>query len=497
MATIVVGTAELAVQKQFGEHLSRIYKEEAIRRGYDFTYSIRTYGCQLNESDSEKMSGILCSLAFVPDHSDNPDIVIYNTCSIRENARDRLFGNLGLVKEMKKRNPSLIVAVCGCMMKQRENIDKIQKSYPFVDLIFGPQDIHRLPELIHRLRFEEKKVCDVSDTDYMADDMDLPINRSRTFRALVPIMFGCNNFCTYCVVPYTRGRERSRPFDLIMKEISDLALGGYKEILLLGQNVNSYGRDLKDAPDFADLLEAVANTKNLSRVRYMTSHPKDLSDHLIDIVAKYPVIEKHLHLPLQSGSDRILEAMNRHYTKEQYLHTARLFRERIPHGTITTDIIVGFPGENEEDFQETLNVMQEVRFDSAFTFQYSVRPGTPAADMDDQISKEVVTERFSRLLDLQNSHSYESNLLAVGETEEILIEGSSATASHILTGRTNNNRLVNFTLPDRSILPDGSLLENGMHVDGDKLEGSLAYVKITGARPYSLEGQLENFIYDQ
>jgi len=496
LATIVIRPEDLAVQKEFGDKLSLSYREEASRRGYDFTYSIRTYGCQLNESDSEKLSGILQSLSFVQGRTDDPDIVIYNTCSIRENAKDRLFGNLGLVKIMKKKNPSLVVAVCGCMMKQNDNIEKIKKSYPFVDLIFGPQDIHRLPELLYRLRFEQKKVYDVSESDYLADDMDLPIDRSRRFRALVPIMYGCNNFCTYCIVPYTRGRERSRPFEQIMKEITALASDGYKEILLLGQNVNSYGKDQAGIPDFSDLLEAAAQIPKISRIRFMTSHPKDLSDHLIDIMTRYPSIEKHLHLPLQSGSNRVLQAMNRHYTREQYIRTAQLFRKRVPDGTISTDIIVGFPGETEEDFSDTLSLMREIQFDAAFTFQYSVRPGTPASTMDDQISKEVVTERFSRLLELQNSHCYESNLRVVGNTEVILIEGSSETAPHILSGRTQSNRLVNFTLPDHMDLPDGTHLGEGVNVRGESLEGSLAHVKITGARPYSLEGRLESFIYD-
>jgi tRNA-2-methylthio-N6-dimethylallyladenosine synthase len=366
-----------------------------------------------------------------------------------------------------------------------------------VDLIFGPQDIHRLPELLHRLCFGQKKVYDVSETDYIADDLDLPIDRSRTFRALVPIMYGCNNFCTYCIVPYTRGRERSRPYDLIIHELETLADEGFKEILLLGQNVNSYGKDHEGTPDFADLLEASAHIGKLSRVRFMTSHPKDLSDRLIQIMADYPTIEKHLHLPLQSGSDRILTAMNRHYTREQYLRTAHMFRDMVPDGTISTDIIVGFPGEEEADFLDTLSLMNEIRFDAAFTFQYSVRPGTPASTMEDQISKEVVTERFSRLLELQNRHCYESNVRVIGNREEILIEGASETSRHILTGRTKSNRLVHFTIPDYFVFPDGKQSGKSLDVDGDKYEGRLAYVTITGARPYSLEGRLETLQHDR
>lgn len=492
LATVVIQPEDLAVQKKFADDLTRIFGDEAKQRGYEFTYSIRTYGCQLNESDSEKLSGILKSISFVPGRTDDNDLVIYNTCSIRENAQGRLFGNLGQVKAMKRKNPGMIVAVCGCMMKQEENVEKIKKSYPFVDLIFGPQDIHRLPELLFRLR-TEKKVYDVSQVDYLADDLDLPIDRTRSFRALVPIMYGCNNFCTYCIVPYTRGRERSRPFEQIKKEISSLAVEGYKEILLLGQNVNSYGRDQTDIPDFADLLEYAAKVAGIDRVRFMTSHPKDLSDRVIDIIAKYPTIEKHIHLPLQSGSDRILTAMNRHYTREQYLRTARLFRKKVPEGTLSTDIIVGFPGETESDFQDTLSIMLEIHFDAAYTFQYSVRPGTPAAAMDGQIPQDIVTERFSRLLELQNAHSYESNISAIGRLEEVLIEGASENAAHILSGRTKSNRLVNFVLPDNIDLPDKTHLDNGNSFDGDKLEGCLALVRITGARPYSIEGRWESW----
>lgn len=496
MSKFVIQAEDLAAQKKFAEALYQNYHNEAQSRGYEFTFSIRTYGCQLNESDSEKLSGILKTMSFVQGNTDDPDLVIFNTCSVRENAQDRLFGNLGLVKAMKRKNPKLIVGVCGCMMKQEENVEKITKSYPFVDLIFGPQDIHRLPELLYRLHFTSKRVYDVSKNDYLADDLDLPIDRSRRFRALVPIMYGCNNFCTYCIVPYTRGRERSRPFEQIIKELNNLAAEGYKEILLLGQNVNSYGKDNAGMPDFADLLEAAAKIDGISRIRFMTSHPKDLSDRVIDIMAENPNIEKHLHLPMQSGSDNILKAMNRHYTREQYIRTARLFRERIPYGTISTDIIVGFPGETEADFADTLSLMREIRFDSAFTFQYSVRPGTPAAKMEDQIPQDVVTERFTRLLELQNGHCFDSNSGVVGNVEEILIEGRSETAPHILSGRTMSNRLVNFTLPDDIDLPDGTHLEKGELFDGDRLEGCLANVRITGARPFSLEGRWESFTHD-
>lgn len=495
MSIKVVGAEQIAQQEGYKEKITAYLADTSKARGYEYTYSIRTYGCQLNESDSEKLAGTLKSMGFVSGQTEEADLVIFNTCSIRENAQDRLFGNLGLIKAMKRKNPNMVVAVCGCMMKQTENVDKIKQSYPFVDMIFGPQDIHRLPELLHSYFFESKKVYSVSEIDYLADDLDMTIDRSRRFRALVPIMFGCNNFCTYCIVPYTRGRERSRAFDQILTEIQQLVAEGYKEIMLLGQNVNSYGKDTEgEKKDFADLLEAACQIQGLKRLRFMTSHPRDLSDRVIEIMAKETVMEKHLHLPLQSGSDVILKAMNRHYTKEDYLRTAKLFRERIPTGTISTDIIVGFPGEEEADFQDTLGVMEEIRFDSAFTFQYSPRPGTPAAKMEKQISKEVVTERFGRLLELQNRHCYESNLSVVGEKQEILIEGGTETTPHILSGRTLSNRLVNFTLPAGTTLPNGDVLQNSEALQGDSLEGILCQVTITKARPFSLEGQWERFL---
>ncbi len=484
---------DIEKQREYVGYMRNFFEERASLRGYPFTFSIRTYGCQLNESDSEKLSGYLHEMSLLPAQTDDPDVVIFNTCSIRENANDRLFGNLGVAKTMKLKNPQMIVCVCGCMMKQDENVDKIRKSYPFVDLIFGPQDIHRLPEYFHHRIFRKKKRYEVSQTDYIADDLDMPIDRERKFRALVPIMYGCNNFCTYCIVPYTRGRERSRPFDKIMDEIRDLSGHGYKEILLLGQNVNSYGLDQPGAPDFGDVLQGAARIPGIERVRYMTSHPKDLNERVIDIMRDEPTVEKHLHLALQSGSNTILEAMNRRYTRERFLEIAGYFREQIPEGTISTDIIVGFPGETEADFRDTLSLMEKVRFDSAFTFQYSIRQGTPAAKMINQIDQSIVTERFQRLLDLQNRHCFESNQSVIGRLEKILIEGKSETATHILSGRTMTNRLVNFRLPDHTILPNGELIENAACLNGDILEGETAYVRITGARPYSLEGVWESF----
>ena len=462
---------------QLREHFMRRSQEI----GRPLTYNIRTYGCQLNESDSEKLSGYLEQMGLVPIEEGPADVNFFNTCSIRENADDRLYGNLGVYKAHKKKNREMIIAVCGCMMKVDKNIEKIKKSYPFVDLLFDPQQLHLMPVLLRRSIDSKKTAVDIEDVDYIADDNNMPVARKRKFRALVPIMYGCNNFCTYCIVPFTRGRERSRDFDEIIKQMEELAKEGYKEVMLLGQNVNSYGKDLGENRSFPDLLEACAKIKGFSRIRFMTSHPKDLSDRVIDIMAKYDSIETHLHLPCQSGSDAVLKRMNRHYTREQYVRTAKLFREKIPEGAISTDIIVGFPGETEEDFEDTLSLVKEIKFDSAFTFQYSIRPGTKASEFEDQIPADVVTERFGRLLEIQNELVFESNKNLVGKTMEVLIEGESSTAPDILTGRTKCNHLVNFTIP----------AELGIDKTANELEGYLGMVKITNAKPYSVEGVLE------
>lgn len=464
--------------------LKLYFSKKSSEKGRPLTYNIRTYGCQLNESDSEKLSGYLDQMGLVETDSQPADVNFFNTCSIRENANDRLYGNLGVYKSEKLKNRDMIIAVCGCMMKVDENISKIRKSFPYVDLLFDPQQIHMMPVLLLKSLNSKKCAVEINDVDYLADDNNMPISRKRKFRALVPIMYGCNNFCTYCIVPFTRGRERSRDFDEIINQLESLAKDGYKEILLLGQNVNSYGKDLGANKSFADLLRAAAQIKGFSRIRFMTSHPKDLSDEVIDIMASYDSIETHLHLPVQSGSDSVLKRMNRHYNREQYLHTVKLFREKIPDGAISTDIIVGFPGETDEDFEDTLSIVNEVKYDSAFTFQYSIRPGTKAAEYEDQIPQEVVTERFNRLLELQNRFVYESNQRMVGKTYEILIEGESSTAPNILTGRTKCNHLVNFTIPE-SICTFKS---------ADEFEGRLCMVKITEAKPYSVEGILESFI---
>ncbi len=472
------------------------YLEQLCAAGRISRYHIITFGCQLNENDSEKLAGLLEQAGMTSvENVREADLVILNTCSVRENADDRLFGHLGMMKNIRRDRPDVLVGLCGCMMAQPVHRDKVRKSYPFVDFFFGPQDIHKLPYLITKRLFEGQKSYLEDGEDIITED--LPIVRARKYRALVSIMFGCNNYCSYCIVPYTRGRERSRRPERILQEIRQLVDEGFKEVLLLGQNVNSYGHDLKPSPNdakmessgredswnFARLLRSVAEIPDLYRVRFMTSHPKDLSDDLIEVIARHPNIERHLHLPLQSGSSRTLKDMNRKYDRDRYLGIIQRVRERVPDISLSTDIIVGFPGETEADFSDTLDLMERVRFDSAFTFQYSKRVGTPAANREDQVPESVVKERFERLVRLQNAHSLAANEAQVGKSVEVLIEGASATALDILTGRGSDFRLVNFKATGQSLPPDPR-----------SLEGRIAIVRITRAKTFSLEGEMEQLL---
>ena len=461
--------------------LKEYFSSLSARKGRTLTYNVLTYGCQLNESDSEKLSGMLASFGLEASSGgelDAADVILFNTCSIRENADRHLFGNLGVFKTLKKNDRDVIIAICGCMMKVPENVEKIKKSYPYVDLVFDPQQLHRFPVLLRDSIRNKKQMVNISADDYIAEDSFFPIDRKRKFRALVPIMYGCNNFCSYCIVPYARGRERSRSFDEIVRELSELASKGYKEVMLLGQNVNSYKGE--DGKTFADILRAASDFKEFSRVRFMSSHPKDLSDEVIDIMATRPNVEKHLHLAMQSGSDKVLKDMNRPYTISRFLEIADKFRTKVEGGSLTTDIIVGFPGETEEDFEETLKAVEKAKFDAAFTFQYSARPGTKAAAFPDQIPSDVVTERFGRLTEYTNRYSEESNGRLVGKTMEVLIEGISKAGDMTFSGRTITNHLVNFTIPQ----------ELGIKIGPDYLEGRLCEVRIDRARPYSVDGVL-------
>ena len=461
--------------------LKEYFSSLGARKGRALTYNVLTYGCQLNESDSEKLSGMLGAMGLAPSKGgelDDADVIVFNTCSIRENADRHLFGNLGVFKTLKKTDRDVVIAVGGCMMKVPENVDRIKKSYPYVDLVFDPQQLHRFPVLMRDAIRKNKQLVNISADDYIAEDTFFPIDRKRKFRALVPIMYGCNNFCTYCIVPYARGRERSRDFNEIVNELSELASQGYKEVMLLGQNVNSYKGG--GGETFADILRAASDFKEFSRVRFMSSHPKDLSDEVIDIMATRPNVEKHLHLAMQSGSNAVLKAMNRPYTIERFQEIVDTFRARVEGGSLTTDIIVGFPGETDEDFEETLVAVEKAKFDAAFTFQYSARPGTKAAAYENQIPQDVVTERFGRLTELTNRCAEESNGKLVGKTMEVLIEGISKAGDMTFSGRTITNHLVNFTIPE----------ELGIDVGPDYLECRRCEVRIDRARPYSVDGIL-------
>ena len=411
--------------------------------GRPLTFCVTTFGCQMNARDSEKLRGILRSIGYEEAPETEADFVIYNTCTVRENANTRVYGRLGQLKPLKKKNPHMMIGLCGCMMQEPEVVEKLKKSYRFVDIIFGTHNIYKFAELIVS-RFESgDMVIDIwKDTDKIVEN--LPNERKYRFKSGINIMFGCNNFCSYCIVPYVRGRERSRAPEAIIKEIEHLVADGVTEVMLLGQNVNSYGKTLKEPVTFAALLQEIEKIEGLRRIRFMTSHPKDLSDELIQVMGSSDKICRHLHLPVQSGSSRILKKMNRHYTKEQYLELVEKIRKAVPDISLTTDIIVGFPGETEEDFQETLDVVRKVRYDSAFTFIYSKRTGTPAAAMEEQIPEDVVKDRFDRLLQEVQTIAREACAVHEGSIQCALVESVSEHDSSLVTGRLGNNLLVHF-----------------------------------------------------
>lgn len=418
-------------------------QEISDKLGRPLTCFISTFGCQMNAHDSEKLLGILLEAGFVEGTSEESDFVLYNTCTVRENANLRVYGRLGYLHSLKKKNPHMMIALCGCMMQEPEVVEKLKKSYRFVDLIFGTHNVYKLAELLEQ-RFETgKMVIDIwKGTDKIVED--LPSERKYTFKSGVNIMFGCNNFCSYCIVPYVRGRERSRQPEDIIREIKQLVADGVVEVMLLGQNVNSYGKTLDNPITFAQLLQQVEQIEGLRWIRFMTSHPKDLSDELIEVMKNSKKICRHLHLPLQSGSSRILKLMNRKYDKEQYLELAAKLRREIPDLSLTTDIIVGFPGETEEDFEDTMDVVRKVQYDSAFTFIYSKRTGTPAAAMDDQIPEEVVKDRFDRLLKLVQSIATTQCSRDTGKTLEVLVEEVNEKDPSMVSGRLSNNTVVHF-----------------------------------------------------
>ena len=452
---------------------ARLYVQEASKEaGRPLTFCVTTFGCQMNARDSEKLVGVLEQIGYQEEtDEDKADFVIFNTCTVRENANMRVYGRLGQLKHAKKKNPHMMIGLCGCMMQEPHVVEKLKTSYRFVDLIFGTHNIYKFAELI-ATRFESKRmVIDIwEDTDKIVED--LPSERKFSFKSGVNIMFGCNNFCSYCIVPYVRGRERSRNPRDIIREIEALVADGVVEVMLLGQNVNSYGKNLEEPMTFAQLLTEIEKVEGLERIRFMTSHPKDLSDELIEVMKNSKKICKHLHLPVQSGSTEILKKMNRRYTKEQYLELVQKIKTAVPDISLTTDIIVGFPGETEEDFLETMDVVRKVRYDSAFTFIYSKRTGTPAAIMENQVPEDVVKERFDRLLKEVQDISAEVCSVHEGSVQAVLVESMNDHDDALVTGRMSNNLLVHFKGDESLIgrIVDVNLLEcKGFYYLGEML----------------------------
>ncbi|AUN17761.1 tRNA (N6-isopentenyl adenosine(37)-C2)-methylthiotransferase MiaB [Clostridium botulinum] len=433
-------------------------------------FFIETWGCQMNEEDSEKLSGMLKKEGYIrTEEREDADVIIFNTCCVRENAELKVYGNLGILKGLKSKNPNLIIAVTGCMMQQKGMAETIKKKFPFVDIIIGTHNLHNFPNYLNEVKKKDTSVLKIQEKENSIIE-NMPIDRKNSMKAFVTIMYGCNNFCTYCIVPYVRGRERSRTPENIEAEIKKLISEGYKEITLLGQNVNSYGKDLEPNVTFAELLKRVNNIEGLERVRFMTSHPKDLTDDVIEAIAKCDKLCEQIHLPVQSGSSEILKKMNRHYDREKYLDVVSKIKKLIPNVALSTDIIVGFPGETEKDFEETLSLVKEVEYDSAFTFLYSIRKGTPAAKFEDQVPEDVKHKRFNRLVEVLNEISAKKNKAYEGKIEEVLVEGTSKNDENKLMGRTRTGKLVNFIGDKDSI-------------------GELVNVKIIKANSFSLTGE--------
>ncbi len=439
----ITSEEETLRQKEIMERLKGRIADISKELGRPLTYCSICFGCQMNAKDSEKLEGILETIGYVRTESEDCDFLIMNTCTVRENANLRVYGRLGQLKKYKKKNPNMIIALCGCMMQESIVVEKIKESYRHVDIIFGTHNVFKLAELIETKLDTKGMVIDIWEgTNEIVED--LPSERKYSFKCGVNIMYGCNNFCSYCIVPYVRGRERSRKPDDIIKEIKELVADGVVEVMLLGQNVNSYGKTLEPQVSFAELLEKVEEIEGLKRIRFMTSHPKDLSDDLIEVMARSKKICRHLHLPIQSGSTKVLKDMNRRYTKEDYLLLVDKIKKAIPDISLTTDIIVGFPTETEEDFLETLDVVRRVRYDSAFTFIYSKRTGTPAASMDFASTDEQIKERFDMLLNEVQGIAKETCARFEGTTQEVLVEGINEQDPSLVTGRLSNNLLVHF-----------------------------------------------------
>ena len=463
---------ETKQQLEYMEQLHEMVEEKVKQTGKRPTYKVVNFGCQMNAKDAEKLSGILNKIGYVEAETEEADFVLYNTCTVRENANLKVYGRLGHLKTLKKKNPEMLIALCGCMMQEQEVVDKIKESYRFVDIIFGTHNIFKFAELMKARLDSGEMIIDIwKDTTEIVED--LPAERKYSFKCGVNIMYGCNNFCTYCIVPYVRGRERSREISDIVREVEALVADGVVEIMLLGQNVNSYGKTLEPKVNFADLLRELDKIEGLERIRFMTPHPKDITDDFIEVLATSKKVCNHLHLPLQSGSSRLLQKMNRHYTKERYLEIVNQVRERIPDIAITTDIIVGFPGETEEDFQETMDVVRKAQYDGAFTFIYSKRTGTPAAAMPDQIPEDIVKNRFDRLLALVQETSSKSHGKLQGTTQLVLIEEVNHQDPSMVTGRLTNNTTVHLKGNEKmigKIFPVNLVTSKGFYYIGELAE---------------------------
>ena len=464
---------EIEIQKEFIEKIKKINKDKKLK------YSILTFGCQLNENDSEKLSGIVEQMGYkYTDNFKEADLAIFNTCCVRENAEDRLFGKLGELKKIKEEKGT-IIAIGGCMMQQKHITQKLHESYPFVDIIFGTHTLHKLPENIYKILESNKKIEDILDIEGKVYE-GLPIKRESNIKASVTIMYGCNNFCTYCIVPYVRGRERSRHPKDILEEVKTLAKKGYKEIMLLGQNVNSYlvaenwrkeAKQYNGVNSFATLLREINKIEGIERIRFVSPHPKDFTDDVIEAISECEKVCKLIHLPLQSGSTQVLKRMNRKYPKEQYLELVEKMKRKIPNLTLSTDIIVGFAGETEEDFKDTLDIVNKVRFEQVYMFIYSKREGTPGAKMENQIPEKIKHERFDRLKALVESQISENNQKYIGTVQKVLIEGKSKNNKQTYTGRTDSNKVV---------IIEGT----------DELIGKVINVKIVSEHMWYLKGEI-------
>ncbi len=468
MNRFTVPEEELSKQKEYTELVKTVLSSR-FPEGKPKAF-VHTYGCQGNVADGEKLQGMLLSMGFdFTDDVNNADLVLYNTCAIREHAEDRVFGNVGALKPVKKKNPDMIIALCGCMTQQQSVADKIKNSYPFVDIVFGTHVSHRLPEFIYRSLCLGKRVFETADSEGNIVE-GLPIKRDGTFKAWVPVMYGCNNFCSYCIVPYVRGRERSRDFDTVLDEVRGLVASGYKEITLLGQNVNSYNKNLSADKQFPALLRAINDIEGEFIIRFMTSHPRDCTKELIEAMAECKKVAKHLHLPVQSGNDRVLAEMNRHYDREKYLSLIGYAYELMPELSITSDIIVGFPGETYEEFRDTLSLVEKVRYTSLFTFIFSPRKGTKAFDMEDPVSRKEKGVWFKELTDLQEKIAGERTSKMKGRSYRVLVE-EKAKADGFLSGRTQGNVIIEF--------------------EGDEgLIGHFADVRVTNPRTWIVYGEL-------